>query len=189
MRTYEEEKDGRVAGLVVPIEDQKLKSGLIRKSRFTTHRNDVYPTNLKSFIIKIMENPETQELLMENAEEQMVFELESLGATIKKEPNEKGAYVATFSFETAITTIRFILNDEQTGAELVITNMTTLPNEEQGKGWGSYAVKNILRWAKANKLTKILVDQVQSDSEVFWNKNGFIKASEPNPTNLFVYQE
>lgn len=135
-----------------------------------------------------METPEANKSFLENHNDTLVAELESLGVHIEKELDGMDAYVATFDFESAVTTIRFILNDRQTGADVVITHMTTLPDNEQGKGWGSKAVKTILRWTKANGLTNIQADQVQEENESFWNKNGFVKSPEPNPTNVFVYQ-
>lgn len=135
-----------------------------------------------------METPEANQSPLENHNDTLVAELESLGVDIEKELDGMDAYVATFDFESVVTTIRFILNDRQTGADVVITHMTTLPDNEQGKGWGSKAVKTILRWAKANKLSNIQADQVQIESESFWTANGFVKSPEPNPTNVFVYQ-
>lgn len=133
-----------------------------------------------------LENPEANRV---TREDKMVAELEQLGATVSKEKNEVGTYVLSFDFGEAVTTMRIGLRDLESNADLLITAMTTLPENETGKGWGSRAIEILLRWAKANNLTDILAVQVQDAAEGFWQKNGFEKIPEPNPTNDFVYRK
>ncbi len=95
------------------------------------------------------------------------------------------AYILRFNSENAKITIRVVLNDKQSGADLIITNMTTLPESERGKGLGSVVVGKLLEWATKNGLSNIQAVQVQSDSERFWISNGFEKMN--NETNDFKY--
>ncbi len=96
------------------------------------------------------------------------------------------AYILTFSFENAVTTIRIVLKDSS-GADMVITNMTTLPIQETGKGYGSVALSILLEWALNNNLNDIRAVQVQGESEGFWVKNKF--ASVGNFTNDFLHRK
>lgn len=96
------------------------------------------------------------------------------------------AYILRFSKEACSTTVRIALNDEQSGADLIIINMTTLPESEQHKGYGGTAVQSIVEWAIENSLKNIQAVQVQSDSEQFWISNGF--ESMHNETNDFKYK-
>ena len=123
--------------------------------------------------------------------------LEKYGAEVKQDElsGNEDAYIATFRFGEAITTIRVLFKDES-GADLVITNMTTLSadktkpwDSEMGKGFGSRAVQSILSWAAENNLKNIRAVQVQNNNENFWTKNGFAECEKPNPTNDFIYNE
>jgi len=112
-----------------------------------------------------------------------------LDAVIEKDPmGEADAYMLKFSKETALTSIRIVFND-YSGADLVITNMTTLPFDQVGKGFGSSAIKDLLAWAQSNGMKDIRAVQVQKQSADFWKKNGFVRMVEPNPTNDFVFNE
>ena len=120
----------------------------------------------------------------------IIRELENLGAKVEKRVNLEGAYVATFKFDTAVVTISFTLKDWQTGADLVIETLTTLPASEKGKGWGSRGVENLIRWAMANNLTDIKAVQVQERNAGFWLKNGFVadQGEEAEQIGLYTYQ-
>jgi hypothetical protein len=113
--------------------------------------------------------------------------LTKYGARVVSDSFLNGAYVVTFPFENALTTIRIILHDTS-GADLAITNMTTLPESAQKHGFGSRAVQSVLAWATQNGLTDIRAFQVQSVSEHFWAKNKFERMPEPNPCNDFIYR-
>ncbi len=99
------------------------------------------------------------------------------------------AYVIQFHFkqEGVMTTLR-ILFDDQTGSDVVITNMTTLPEVKTGKGYGSKAVQSVIAWAQDNNLNEIRATQVESSNEKFWIKNGFTKITGENKTNDFIYK-
>lgn len=113
---------------------------------------------------------------------------EGLDATVESDlMRQAGAYVLKFPNSGAVTTIRIVLND-YSGADLVITNMTTLPSDQTGKGLGSGAVKKVLTWAQDRGMKDVRAVQVQKQSEGFWEKNGFIKIEEPNPTNDFIFR-
>jgi hypothetical protein len=98
---------------------------------------------------------------------------------------EVDAYVLTFQAEGAVITVRVILEDEQSGADMVITNMTTLPDEAKGKGYGTSALQILLLLATAKDLREVRAVQVQRASENFWRKNGFVPLR--NATNDFRY--
>lgn len=116
--------------------------------------------------------------------------LEALGASIEADRiMVEGAYIVKFSFkEGATTTLRISLSDSS-GADLVITNMTTLPDSQKHRGFGSNAVQQLLQWAKSNNLKNVRAVQVQDSSEKFWIRNGFIRDKEPNECNDFVYKD
>lgn len=124
----------------------------------------------------------------ESKESALLESLKKFGATVKKDLIWfKGAYIIQFPFENGVTTIRIVFADPS-GADLVITNMTTLPDEKKGQGFGSKAIQQLLSWAKENNLTRIRAVQVEEHNESFWGKNGFVKDEEPNPSNDFIYK-
>ena len=105
---------------------------------------------------------------------------------MRADPHERNASIFTFPFEGGKTTIRIAVNDEQSGADLIITNMTTLPDSMKRKGYGSKALTELLKWVILNGLQDIQAVQVQRESEAFWIKNGFRKIG--NITNDFQYK-
>ncbi|MCH7597993.1 hypothetical protein IID27_03070 [Patescibacteria group bacterium] len=114
-----------------------------------------------------------------------LIQLEAHCTFEKDQFGSEEAYVLTFQFGRVTTTIRIVL-DDYSGADLVITNMTTLPENQSRKSYGSKALRTLLQWALDNNLDNILAVQVQKDSEIFWVKNGFLRLK--NETNDFVYQ-
>lgn len=113
--------------------------------------------------------------------------LKKSGAIISADSYTRDAYIIQFNFEegNSKTTLRILFND-RTGSDVVITNMTSLP--ETRKGFGSNAIKILLEWARANNLNEVRATQVQSEIEEFWTKNGFTKDKEPNSCNDFIYR-
>jgi hypothetical protein len=110
-------------------------------------------------------------------------------SSIHIEPDrEEGSYILVFTFgycSKTRATIRCVLKDKQSGADMAITNMTVLPYEWCGHGFGTAALKILLKNALAQECSNIQAMQVQRQSERFWVKNGF----EPlkNETNDFRY--
>ena len=98
-------------------------------------------------------------------------------------------YVLTFCPNDQVrVTVAFCLADWQTDSDVVITNMTTLPEVEQGKGYGSQVIDIIIDWATRNKFNEVRAVQVSNPkAQNFWEKNGFIYLPEPNPTGDCVY--
>ena len=84
-----------------------------------------------------------------------------------------------------MTTIRIVFND-YSGADLLITNMTTLP--ETGTGLGSESLQKLLAWAQAQNLRDIHATQISRVAQSFWSKNGFTRIEGPNPTSDYKYQ-
>ena len=104
--------------------------------------------------------------------------------------NNVGAfdYIVQFTFSEIKVTVYLCFYDHQVLSDLVITNMTTLPAEERGKGWGSKVVSFLLDWGRENGFNEIRATQVGNpDSERFWEKNGFILTPEPNECGDWVY--
>jgi len=110
-------------------------------------------------------------------------------SSISTEPDrEEGAYIVVFTFglySKTRATIRYVLNDKQSGADVAITNMTVLPNVWCGHGFGTTALKLLLKNALAQGCATIQAVQVQKQSEGFWSKNGFEPLN--NATNDFRY--
>lgn len=125
----------------------------------------------------------------------LVSKLTSYGATAKpsNEFEEHGVrpplgelpYKVSFQFEGAETQIWITLMDHQSSADVVITNMTTLPASKMRKGCGSKAVARLMEWARDNKLKTILATQVNDPkSAQFWAKNGFV--AQNNVTSYYL---
>ncbi len=114
----------------------------------------------------------------------MVSQLESYGAEISgPNPENLGSfsYKAKFPFNEneVVVNIWFELKDWQTDSDVVITNMTTLPDDKKGGGFGSKALGLILEWAEKNNLKEIRATQISNDrSASFWENNGFKKVAE-----------
>ncbi len=93
-------------------------------------------------------------------------------------------YRAEFTNSDGSRTNVFLrLKDFQSGADLVITNMTTLPITRTSQGHGTRAIQTVLKWARENHLTIVLATQISDpSSQRFWEKNGFSRCDEPNET-------
>ncbi|MDO8572972.1 MAG: GNAT family N-acetyltransferase [bacterium] len=122
-------------------------------------------------------------------ENKVIELLKNYGASVEPaDRSTEDAYIVRFHFERGVTTLRIVLND-YSGADLVITNMTTLPESHRRHGFGSKALETILLWARSNDLKSVRAVQILKQSEYFWIKNGFARCEEPNPCNDFIYQE
>lgn len=125
--------------------------------------------------------------------DELAKRLEPAGAIVEPEvTNVVGelTYIARFPWpeQDAVTTLRFLLKDHQTDSDVVITNLTTLPEQKRGNGLGSQAVQRLLQWAADNYLNEVRATQVGPENESFWRKNGFEKCPAPNPCNDFVHR-
>lgn len=143
----------------------------------------------KSLIRKPKILPDEERARRQAVWDAKVSELEADGATIKPDLKDMGvfAYIATIPFESGIVvTIRFCLEDWQTDSDVVITNMTTLPDTKIRKGFGRKGLAHILNWARRHRLTEIRATQVREDNRGFWEKNGFTLYPEPNPCKDLV---
>jgi hypothetical protein len=99
---------------------------------------------------------------------------------------EANVKILTFLRGRARVTIRIAFEDEQSGADLLITHMTTLPDSECNLGNGSVCLKTLIHRAEDFGFKNIQATQVQKPSEGFWVNNNF----EPlrNATNDFRYE-
>lgn len=105
---------------------------------------------------------------------------------VSRPPHTPRNYAAlAFRSEGVVVIITVALDDEQSGAEVAIAYMTTLPFSFAGMGFGSRALKQFLAWAAHEGIKNIQAVQVQHQSESFWLKNGFVKIG--NLTNDFSY--
>lgn len=95
------------------------------------------------------------------------------------------ARILTFTRGRARVTIRILFEDEQSGADILFTNMTTLPDEERNLGNGSICLSSVINCAKRFGFENIQATQVQAQSEEFWRASGFSKLN--NVTNDFRY--
>ncbi len=106
---------------------------------------------------------------------------EKYGFEVTPDPHNKSAIRLQFNYDEAVVTIRTLLKDA-TGSDLVITNMTTLPNEKTGQGFGTQAIQKVIEFAKDNYMKEIRASQVKSHNDNFWLKNGFTLIEGENPT-------
>lgn len=109
---------------------------------------------------------------------------------VRPDRQVQGAFVLVFYFDDVRSNdicvfIRVQFEDRQSGADLVITNMATLPTEVRRKGFGTKALERLLSWANGAGLINIQAVQVQKESEGFWEKKGFVKMG--NCTNDFQH--
>lgn len=96
------------------------------------------------------------------------------------------AFALLFRFDGTLVTIRIVLDDEQSGADLVITNMAVLPKQNHKRRWGSKALKKLLFHAGRCGLKNLQATEVSNEqSERFWKKNGFVEIG--NKTGDFRY--
>lgn len=116
---------------------------------------------------------------------EMIEELTRYCRIVHGERWSTNAFLLEFDFEEVKTTIGAILHDEQSGANLAIVSMTTLPPNATGRGCGSRALQTLIRIAKKHGLSHIQAVQVQRPAENFWKKNGFVSLG--NKTNDFKY--
>ncbi|MBP6881805.1 MAG: hypothetical protein KBC35_04230 [Candidatus Pacebacteria bacterium] len=115
----------------------------------------------------------------------MAFSFDHLeGCYARPDPISEYGNIITFYLNGATVTFRIVFNDEDSGADMAITNMTTQPAERRSKGYGSHALQLLLAWARSHELWHIQAVQVQDESENFWIQNGFQKIG--NETNDFV---
>ena len=98
---------------------------------------------------------------------------------------ESNAYMLTFWRGRARVSIRIAFEDEQSGADLLFTNMTTQPDSEKNLGNGSVALQEVLRLGQLCDFKKIIATQVQSPSKSFWQRNGFVPLHDA--TNDFAF--
>lgn len=89
---------------------------------------------------------------------------------------ESDSFILRFVYEPgSLVSIRIGLNDHQSGADMVITNLRVHPDEVQGRGYGTRALQTILVCAKEAGMREIWAVQVSTPkAEAFWQKNGFV---------------
>jgi len=148
----------------------------------------------KGFSFEQRSSPETQK------EKEKISLLRSLqeieGATVSENTRESYSYKLRFENEKSFTSVYILFYDEENGADISITSITTLPKqtkdkveEVRGMGGGSRAVQKIIEWGRANGFTKIMAAQVQESAKDFWTKNGFVyDEREDNYSEEWIYR-
>lgn len=137
----------------------------------------------------------TQENRAEEQEkaDKLVQQLELYGAEIAgPDPMNAGSFSYKIKFpfpsEEAFVNMWLELKDWQTDSDLVITNMTTVPDDKKSHGFGSRALASVLEWAHKNNLREVRATQVSNDrSGSFWEKSGF-KKEEVSQTGDWLLQ-
>ena len=112
------------------------------------------------------------------------------GAIITADPHRNAeAIVVEFPFKDpkARVTIRVLFNDHS-GSDIVITNITTLPNEEVGKGLGKTAINYVLEWAREIGANEVRAVQVQPHVVPFWTKCSFVQDKNATSTKDFIFK-
>lgn len=121
---------------------------------------------------------------MENLEKAL-DRLDELCAVRHEMRSCEKAYILEFLLGPATVTVRILLKNHS-GAQLVITNMTTLPEEKMHRGFGTHALQILLHWAIDHGMRDIHAVQVTPGNEEFWKRNGFVPLN--NVTNDFAYE-
>lgn len=87
----------------------------------------------------------------------------------------------------ASITLSVSIADWQTGSDVAINTMITLPTKERCRGYGKRAIDVLVGWATRHGFREIRAVQVSdSNAERFWQKNQFVRLPEPNPTGDYV---
>lgn len=86
-----------------------------------------------------------------------------------------------FRDEEALVSLRIRFFDEESGADVAITNMNTLAlgkeksaESVQKKGRGGVAVKKFLSWTHQKGYAHVIASQVDENARGFWTKMGFV---------------
>lgn len=111
--------------------------------------------------------------------------------SITSERNVENARQLRFDFKNGVeVNVRILLNDE-TGSDIVITNITTLEasgnNDVTRKGYGSKVISAIIEWGRSQNLHEIRASQVSDRIKEFWLKNGFTEILGANVTKDYIY--
>ena len=108
------------------------------------------------------------------------------GFKIEDDPHLKSAFRIQFHYEGDIYVTLRILTKDYSGSDLVISNLTVIPDSEQGKGFGSKGLQKVLEWAKDQGHKVIRATQVSKHNDEFWTKNGFEFIKGENDTRDFI---
>jgi GNAT superfamily N-acetyltransferase len=126
--------------------------------------------------------------------------LESLqgieGAEVTPGIREVYSFIIRFVDDESLISIYVTFFDQESKADLAITNMTNLSrmsdtslSDVRGKGRGSEMLQRLISWAKARNKEYIIATQVQEQARTFWKKNGFVyDERENNISEDWVYK-
>lgn len=127
-----------------------------------------------------------------DATDALMATLEGFGAIverIKSRAANQLEYSAKFPAGETTVTVKIIMLDSQTDSDIVIANITVLPEADTGKGYGGEAIRRILAWAGQRRMNEVRATQVGNpQARKFWEKNGFLLAPEPNPCKDLVHR-
>ncbi len=108
------------------------------------------------------------------------------GFTMEADPHLKNASRIQFHYEGDIYVTLRVLTNDYSGSDLVITNLTVVPDTEYGNGFGSKGLQKVLEWAKDQGYKDIRATQVGEHNDEFWTKNGFKFIEGENNTRDFI---
>jgi GNAT superfamily N-acetyltransferase len=118
------------------------------------------------------------------------------GAEITPGIREVYSFALRFVGKESMVSVYLSFFDEQSGADVAITNMTNMPirkeqalEEVRGQGEGTKIIQRIILWSKENGYGHIVATQVQESAKNFWAKNGFAyDERENNSSDDWLYK-
>ena len=118
------------------------------------------------------------------------------GAEVTPGIREVYSFALRFVSEDSLVSVYLSFFDEQSGADMAITNITNIPirkdqalEDVRSRGEGTEVVQKIIKWAKENSYPHIVATQVQESAKNFWTKNGFAyDERENNVSEDWLYQ-
>lgn len=96
----------------------------------------------------------------------------------KDDFGSESAFCLTFEYEGGVSVCVRILFEDQTGADITITNFVVSPETARSSGIGSKTMQKIRTWAEHEGFHHIVAGGVADYNESFWMKNGFSRRPE-----------
>ena len=106
------------------------------------------------------------------------------------------SYALRFVNDESMVSVYLSFFDEESGADVAITNMTNLPIHKEDrlesvrdKGLGTEVVQRVIAWSEEHSYNHIVATQVQETAKNFWTKNGFVyDERENNVSEDWIYR-
>ncbi len=117
----------------------------------------------------------------------MLEKIKLLGACDTKGSRQLGGYELRFREGESHTSVNVCICDTKYNG-LVIEHFNVYPTVSRGNGVGKRSLARLVSGALSAGYKDIYAVQVQRQSAGFWEKGGFVRLSEPNPTNDYKYR-